>query len=325
LKNLGIVGAGGFFGLSFIDSFLNGKLQAFGIEKLTLITRGPSSSLRRLTANNSKNIHFINSDICALSSLPICDYWLHFAASASNKRYQKDAKFEFNNNIKNLQHFITLLENTGCISSVLFTSSGAVYKTSLYALSEGAELIEQNFSIDKSTAYEQSKLHGETIVQNTSSSKIKARIARCFSFCGPYLPLTSGFAIGDFISDILANRTLQVSSVQPVLRSYLHTDDLVRWLMVMVTDRRAEGEIFNVGASDFISIRSAAKSLAAHFNLDVMLPNSESECNSLASTCYLPDVRKASQVLGLNPSQSSYDSILRMAQTMVTISNSDKK
>ena len=38
MKNLGIVGAGGFFGLSFINSFLNGKLQAFGIEKLTLIT-----------------------------------------------------------------------------------------------------------------------------------------------------------------------------------------------------------------------------------------------------------------------------------------------
>lgn len=325
MKTLGIVGAGGFFGLSYVSSFLNGKLKPFGIENLVLISRSSSNSLLRTVAKNSEKIQFINGDICNLSVVPICDYWLHFAASSSPQRYRDGAEFEFGNNIKNLQHFTTLVEQSGCVSSILFASSGAVYKPALTALSEISPLIEKTMFIDKNTSYPQSKLQGEEIIQKLSSSKVKVVIARCFTFCGPYLPLKGNFAVGNFISDVIANRPIKVSSSHPVFRSYLHADDLVKWLTVMVSDFRAEGEIFNVGASDGIPIRGIAKKIATHFSLDVLFPNLDSEYNSLSPTTYLPNVTKAARVLGLVQSQSSYDAIIGMAQSALDISSIEEK
>jgi nucleoside-diphosphate-sugar epimerase len=316
LKNLGIVGAGGFFGLSFIDSFLNGNLEAFDINKLTLISRNASNKLCQIAAENSEKIQLINSDICELDSVPKCHCWLHFAASSSSERYQKNANFEFKNNINNLQYFTTLVEKTEGVSSILFTSSGAVYRPSLTALSENSPLVQRVESVNKTNAYAQSKLASEEIIQKITSSKIRVSIARCFAFCGPELPLTGHFAVGNFVSDILAGRPIHIKAPSPVYRSYLHTDDLVKWLMVMVTDERASGQILNVGSQNATSLLSVAETLAKHFNLSLKRAIPETEYNTRASTSYFPDISKANRLLGLEPSESSIEAVLRMAETI---------
>lgn len=316
MKNLGIVGAGGFFGLSFISSFLNGKLEAFGINKLTLVSRNASNKLYQIAAENSEKIQLIDSDICELDSVPKCDYWLHFAASSSSERYQKNAKFEFKNNTDNLRYFTTLVERSKSVSSILFASSGAVYKPSLTALSENSPLVERVASVNKTNAYAQSKLDSEEVIQNISSSKIRVSIARCFAFCGPELPLTSHFAVGCFVSDVLAGRPIHIKATCPVFRSYLHTDDLVKWLMVMVTDERASGQILNVGSQNAVSLLSIAKTLAKHFKLTVKLAIPEMEYNTRTPKSYFPDVSKANRLLDLEPTESSIEAVLRMAETI---------
>ena len=316
MKNLGIVGAGGFFGLSFISPFLNGKLEAFGINKLTLISRNASNKLYQIAAENSEKIQLIDSDICELDSVPKCDYWLHFAASSSSERYQKNAKFEFKNNTDNLRYFTALVERSKSVSSILFASSGAVYKPSLTALSENSPLVERVASVNKTNAYAQSKLDSEEVIQNISSSKIGVSIARCFAFCGPELPLTSHFAVGCFVSDVLAGRPIHIKATCPVFRSYLHTDDLVKWLMVMVTDERASGQILNVGSQNAVSLLSIAKTLAKHFKLTVKLAIPEMEYNTRTPKSYFPDVSKANRLLDLEPTESSIEAVLRMAETI---------
>jgi nucleoside-diphosphate-sugar epimerase len=316
MKNLGVVGASGFFGLTFVNSFLNGNLEAFNIKKLTLVSRNTSDKLRQIAAKNSGKIQLIDSDVCELNSVPKCDYWLHFAASSSSERYQKNAKFEFKNNTDNLQYFAALVERSNSVSSILFASSGAVYKSSLTALSEISPLVSRATSVNRTNAYAQSKLDSEEVIQNISSSKIKVTIARCFTFCGPELPLTSHFAVGNFVSDILARRPIHIKAPCPVFRSYLHTDDLVKWLMVMVTDERASGQILNVGSQNAISLLSVAETLAKHFNLSLKRAFPETEYNTRSPTSYFPDVSKANRLLGLEPSESSIEAVLRMAETI---------
>ena len=313
---LGIVGADGFFGLSFVNSFLNGKLEAFDIKKLALISRNTSNKLHNIVAENSEKIQLINSDVCELDSVPKCDYWLHFAASSSSERYRKNAKFEFKNNANNLQHFTALVEKTNSVSSILFASSGAVYRPSLTALRESSPLVSRVSSIDKTNAYAQSKLDSEEVIQNISSSKIRVIIARCFAFCGPELPLTSHFAVGNFVSDILAGRPIYIKAPSPVFRSYLHTDDLVKWLMIMVTDERASGHILNVGSQDAVSLLFIAEMLAKHFKSSFKLAIPEIEYNIRTPTSYFPDVSKANRLLDLVPSESSVEAVLRMAETI---------
>jgi dTDP-glucose 4,6-dehydratase len=316
MTKLGIVGADGFFGLSFVNSFLNGELDEFCIEKLTLISRNTSTKLCQIAAENSEKIQLIDSDICELISVPRCDYWLHFAASSSSDRYQKNAKFEFKNNTDNLRYFIALVEKSESVSSILLASSGAVYRPSLNALSETSPLVGRATSVNKSNAYAQSKLDCEKVIQNISNNKIRVSIARCFAFCGPELPLTSHFAVGNFVSDVLAGRPIHIKATCPVLRSYLHTDDLVKWLMVMVTDERASGQILNVGSQNAVSLLSIAKTLAKHFKLTVKLAIPEMEYNTLTPKSYFPDVSKANRLLDLEPNESSIEAVLRMAETI---------
>ena len=318
MTKLGIVGADGFFGLSFVNSFLNGKLDEFCIEKLTLISRNTSTKLCQIAAENSEKIQLIDSDICELISVPRCDHWLHFAASSSSDRYQKNAKFEFKNNTDNLRYFIALVEKSESVSSILLASSGAVYRPSLNALSETSPLVGRATSVNKSNAYAQSKLDCEKVIQNISNNKIRVVIARCFAFCGPELPLKSHFAVGNFVSDILAGRPIHVKSPSPVFRSYLHTDDLVKWLTVMVTDERASGHILNVGSQNAVSLLSIAETLAKHFKLTIKLAIPEIEYYARTPTSYFPDVSKANSLLDLEPTESSMEAVLRMAETIKT-------
>ena len=314
-KKLGIVGAGGFFGLSFVDAFLAGDLDAFGIDKLMLISRSLSPRLSKLSQSFPKKLQFIQSDISALESLPSCDFWLHFATSSSIQRYQINAALEFENNTHNLKYFMKLVAKSKEVRSVLFASSGAVYEQSLAGLSETSPLIAKTSILHPDTAYAQSKLLGEQMVEAFAKEiGINYSIARCFAFCGFHLPLSSHFAVGNFVRDIVESRHINVKATHPVYRSYLHTDDLVRWLMVMLSDCRASGHIFNVGAADAVSLRDLAEALANHFDGSTKLPNSDAEYYSHVPTSYFPDVAKAKRLLDLEQSESTVKAVIRMAQ-----------
>jgi nucleoside-diphosphate-sugar epimerase len=86
--------------------------------------------------------------------------------------------------------------------------------------------------------------------------------------------------------------------------------------MVMVTDERASGQILNVGSQNAISLLSVAETLAKHFNLSLKRAFPETEYNTRSPTSYFPDVSKANRLLGLEPSESSIEAVLRMAETI---------
>ena len=63
---------------------------------------------------------------------------------------------------------------------------------------------------------------------------LEAKIARCFSFIGPYLPLDGRFAASDFILDALTKNIITVKGDGKAVRSYLYMADLAQWLWVIL-------------------------------------------------------------------------------------------
>jgi dTDP-glucose 4,6-dehydratase len=144
---------------------------------------------------------------------------------------------------------------------------------------------------------------------------IDVRIARCFAFVGPHLPLEQHFAIGNFIADALAGRDISIRGDGTALRSYLYASDLALWLwtlLFMQTDSKGAPAVYNVGSGEAISINVLAEHLTAELNPNLNIKISQHAASCASASQYVPDVRKAAQ-LGLRPRIGLREAIRRTA------------
>jgi dTDP-glucose 4,6-dehydratase len=95
------------------------------------------------------------------------------------------------------------------------------------------------------TPYGEAKLKAEISCQNRNG--IQLSIARCFAFVGPYLPLDTHFAAGNFIRNVLQNETITLQGDGQPFRSYMYPTDLVHWLLTILLEA-PHGEAYNVGS-----------------------------------------------------------------------------
>lgn len=126
---------------------------------------------------------------------------------------------------------------------------------------------------------------------------LEAKIARCYAFVGPRLPLDWHFAVGNFIGDALAGKELTVQGDGRPVRSYMHASDLVIWLLTILM-RGEPMRPYNVGSEEACSIVELATRVAQVAGLSgrvrIMAPTGEG-----AAPRYVPDTGRARTELGL--------------------------
>jgi dTDP-glucose 4,6-dehydratase len=85
--------------------------------------------------------------------------------------------------------------------------------------------------------------------------------ARIFSLLGPFMPLDTHFAAGNFIRDALAEQRIIVQGNGRPIRSYLYPSDLVIWLLTLLTASPRQAA-YNVGSERGVSIAELAQTVA---------------------------------------------------------------
>ena len=146
----------------------------------------------------------------------------------------------------------------------LMISSGAVYDRALTA-STGSRESDPLAPLRSSPAsgYAIGKAAAEFLALDAGRTHgFNAVVARCFAFVGPYLPLQSHYAIGNFIADALAGHSIVVKGDGTPVRSYLYGADMACWLWTMLV-RGQQGDIFNVGSDQPIDIGALAHKVHA--------------------------------------------------------------
>jgi nucleoside-diphosphate-sugar epimerase len=147
--------------------------------------------------------------------------------------------------------------------------------------------------------------------------QLECKIARCFAFAGPGLPVNAHFAIGNFVRDAMAGGPVRIEGDGTPSRSYLYASDLAIWLWTILF-RGKERQPYNVGSERAVTIAELAAAVVEVFN-EVFNPRLRVEIAGVPvpgkpPLQYVPSTRLARTELGLKESVDLKEAIIRMAR-----------
>lgn len=283
-KRIFITGGTGFFGNWLVSALCHANHTLNLNLSLTLLTRDKKSYFHKMPHLSSDAcITLLEGDVRSFR-FPIesHDFIIHAATetnamkNAENPAQMQDVIVSGTKRVLDFAAYIHA-------KKMLYVSSGAVY-----------QLESDNPS---KVLYAMAKLQAEQLcIEHAAKYNTDIKIARCFAFVGPYLPLDQHFAVGNFINDAIHGKAIQLNSDGSSYRSYQYAADLVVWLLTILSKGNS-CKAYNVGSDEAISILNLAKLVASQFNpaLEVNVTQS-----AAASDHYIPDVSEVRKVFGFS-------------------------
>jgi len=301
-EQLFITGGTGFFGCWLLESFLwaNDHLKLGA--KATVLSRHPDKFIARMPhLVNNPALRLIKGDVCNFE-FPEGEYGyvIHAAAEASAQLSLNDPQRMFDTIVDGTRRTIEF-GATHHTKKFLLTSSGAVYGKQPAELSH----IPEDYRgapdpLDPRSAYGEGKRAAELLCTLAAQNNtLEMKIARCFAFVGPYLPLDANFAIGNFIRDALKGEPIVIKGDGSPCRSYLYASDLAIWLWTILFNGK-NCQAYNVGSTNKVSSKELAEEISQKVSPRVPVRIINSAPGRFDNNNYVPSVTKAENGLNLS-------------------------
>ncbi|MBA2652445.1 MAG: NAD(P)-dependent oxidoreductase [Tatlockia sp.] len=184
----------------------------------------------------------------------------------------------------------------------LLTSSGAVYGMQPENLENIPESYPNQLHLfDARASYALGKCSAEHLSYlHAIESGLELKIARCFAFIGPYLPLDGPYAIANFIRDGIKGRSIQVNGDGTPFRSYLYAADLAIWLWTILFCGKTVYP-YNVGSDESYAIKDIAHLVANSFETPLAVNVMQARNTRAPIERYVPNINRAREELHLIP------------------------
>jgi dTDP-glucose 4,6-dehydratase len=310
-QRLFVTGGTGFFGCWLLESFAwaNHRL-GLGAEMLVL-TRNPDAFRKKAPHLASRpDIRFHTGDVRNFDfPAGSFSHVIHAATEASDKLNRQDPGLMLDTIVAGTRRALEFAARCGA-GKFLLTSSGAVYGAQPPGLTHLAEDYPGAPDVSSpQAAYGEGKRLSELLcsIQGPRLG-LETKIARCFAFVGPYLPMDAHFAIGNFIRDALAGGPIVVRGDGTPFRSYLYAGDLAVWLWTILL-RGAANRPYNVGSSHAVTIAETAAAVARALGQNTPVTIAQKPVPGQPAKRYLPDVSRAAAELQLDQWTSLDDAI----------------
>lgn len=311
-----LTGGTGFFGCWLVESFCHiNHALALGASMVVLTRNREAFAARCPHLATSPAITLHGGDVRTFT-FPEgkFEYFIHAATDSSTTAAAEDPQNTRSTIIDGTERALQFASTCHALK-FLFISSGAVYGKQPPEITHLPEnYVASTSAADRSDVYGESKRAAEQLCATyQANARFDCKIARCWAFCGPHLPLNRHFAIGNFIGDVLAGRPIQIQGDGTPRRSYLYAADLAVWLWTMLF--RAPALVpFNVGSAHDLSILELAKIVATTLNPQTEIRVARQAVSDTAPLRYVPCVDRARDVLGLQQSVALKDAIRRTAE-----------
>lgn len=312
-SRLFITGGTGFFGTWLLESFVT-AVERHGLgAHAVVLTRDPAAFASRLPhLAQHPAIECWRGDVRTFSFRERrFSHVIHAATYAGVPSVAPDPREMFSTIVDGTRRVLEFAQHCGT-STVLFTSSGAVYGTQPPHVTHVPEdYVGAPNPVDARSAYGESKRAAELLcAMHGDAAGFQVKIARCFAFVGPRLPVDLNYAVGNFVRDGLRGGPIRVTGDGRPYRSYLYAADLAAWLWTILA-QGAPLRPYNVGGDAAITIGELANVVAGSFEPPVRVECTHHEQSARPADRYVPAIARATTELGLRPHISLVDAVRR--------------
>jgi nucleoside-diphosphate-sugar epimerase len=296
-NRLFVTGGTGFFGCWLLESFTWANERLNLRAKAVVLTRDPArlrTKAPHLAGDTA--LEFLAGDVRSFA-FPEGEF-SHVIHAATDSAVVPSASEVVDTIVRGTAHSLAFAEQARC-RKFLFTSSGAVYGKQPSDLTHvPEEYTGAPDPLNPASAYGEAKRLSELqCVLASQSSRIEAKIARCFAFVGPYMNLEVHFAIGNFLRDQMRGGPIVIKGDGTAVRSYLYASDLMIWLWTILF-RGASLRAYNVGSENDVSIADLSHTVASARASAVQVCI-EGTPTGAPPARYVPSTERAQRELGL--------------------------
>ena len=311
-----VTGGTGFVGSWLLESFAWAQDRLNLGAKAVVLTRDPEAFGARVPhLARHPAIEYWRGDV---RSFPFgqesFSHVIHAATHATAPSEPPTSGLVFSTIVDGTRHVLAFASHCGA-GTLLFVSSGAVYGRQPPDLTH----VPEGYSgapdpLDPGSAYGEGKRAAELLCAAHGRDRdLQVKIARCFAFVGPYLPLDAHFAVGNFIRDGLRGGPIRITGDGSPYRSYLYASDLAIWLWTILLRGQALRP-YNVGSPSEITIGDLAEVVAHTFVPAVPVERARAQVSGSPPERYVPAVSRAFTELALQSTVCLGDGIRRTLQ-----------
>ena len=256
-----ITGGEGFIGRKLVDRLLSQGHKIIVIENNI-------TSYEREEIDNDKVIRECVSKAKITDDL---DGIFHLASVAAPRLFDKQI---FNVILPNVTGTMNMLEHAkknGC--RLLYASSSEVYGDS--GILAQQKMTEYSFGYHKllseKSVYSTSKSMGEELIRQAKNQSLDCCSMRIFNVYGPNMDTTlngNGRVFPNFYNAIKNSRPINVEGDGNQKRSFMHIDDCVDALTLLMHSQNKLPNVVNIGSEELYSVNDLAKLISSKLDLD---------------------------------------------------------
>ena len=309
-----ITGAAGFIGSHLTDVLLKNNNFLILIDNFNDYYSGKEEQLEEITKNyqNKKDFILFREDLTNKSLYKKVNYEIeyifHLAAQAGVRYSINHAAEVSKNNIISTLNIFEYALKINTIQKIVYASSSSVYGNPIYTP------VDENHPKNPISPYAVSKLCGE-IYANYYYQEYNLPITslRFYTVYGPRG--RPDMAIRKFFNLMLKNKEISIYGNGEQLRDFTYISDIINGLILACEKDASNGEIFNLGCSNPISINDLVKKMYKITNKLKKVKYIDKQQGDVDIT--YSNIEKASKILKFNPKVEIDEGLINQYQWQI--------